>query len=75
MLELDPTALDDDTVGSILFIAVVIVWYASSAVLLLVMNVRPLTDLADESSYHAAKRVRQHLRDRSNNKTVLGEFC
>ena len=75
MLELDPTTLDEDTVGSVLFIAVVIVWYSSSAVLLLAMNVRPLTDRADESCHHPANRVRQHLRDRSNNKTILGEFC
>ena len=74
LLELDPTALDDDTVGSMLFIAVVIVWYSSSAVLLLAMNGSPLTDRADESCHHAAKCVRQHLRDRSNNKTILGEF-
>jgi hypothetical protein len=61
-----------DSIGAIIFIIVVLLWYSSIIVFLLGMQTMSLTGIAEDSLKHS--RLFTHsFREKTNNKKILGK--
>ncbi|CAF1290494.1 unnamed protein product [Adineta ricciae] len=64
----------NDYLGAIAFIAVVLLWYASSFAFLLKMQTGTSMDIFDTTRAHPKKTFVQSLRDQTNNTKILKEL-
>jgi len=58
----------------IIFIIVVLLWYSSSFIFLLGMQIGTSTEILDDSTKRPTKLFVQNLRDQSNNKEILSKL-
>ncbi|UJR15495.1 hypothetical protein I4U23_002438 [Adineta vaga] len=68
------TIISNEKFGEIMFIVIVILWYASSIVFLLKMQTDTTTDMFDNSTKRSTRLFVQSLRDQTNNTEVLKEL-
>ena len=66
--------LTDDSVGAMIFIIVVILWYSSSIVFLMAMQMGGSNERLDDAGGHPSKLFVQNLREHSNNTEVLSRM-
>jgi hypothetical protein len=69
----DERAIANDSMGAIIFIVVVLLWYSSSIVFLLAMQIGTSNEIREDCSKHPSKLFVQRLRDRSDNKEILSK--
>lgn len=62
-----------DSIGAMIFIIVVIFWYALGVVLLLVMETITPTEIVEEPYRHSKRLSTNKFREKSNNKIILGK--
>ena len=62
----------DETTGAIVFIAVVLLWYASSIAILLAMETRSSSETVEDSVKRPTELFTHGFSDRNSNKEVLG---
>ncbi len=61
-----------DSVGAVVFIVGVIMWYSLSVILLLGMQTMSPTEIIEDSIRHS-KLFTQNFREKTNNKKILGK--
>ncbi|CAF4446092.1 unnamed protein product, partial [Rotaria magnacalcarata] len=64
------TLVTNDLNGAIIFIVVVLVWYSSSIVFLLGMQMKTSKETPDESTTRSTKLFEHSFRDLTNNKEI-----
>ena len=67
-----PLTNNYDSVGAIVFIVVVLLWYSLSFVFLLGIQMIKSTETVEESVRYSRKLFTHSFRERSNNKKILG---
>jgi hypothetical protein len=66
--------LNNDSIGAIIFIVVVLLWYSSSIIFLLGMQIGITSnELSDDSVQHPTKLFVETLRDQTNSKEILSK--
>jgi hypothetical protein len=68
-----PAAIDNDTMGAVIFIIVVLLWYSSSIVFLLGMQIGTSAERTEDSAENPVKLSVQGLRDQSHTKEILSK--
>jgi hypothetical protein len=63
----------NDSVGAIIFIIFVLLWYSSSIVFLLGMQMRTSDEIVEDSPKRPSKLFVQSLRVQSNNEEILSK--
>ena len=64
--------VDNNSVGAVIFIIVVLLWYSSSIIFLLGMQIGITSnELSDNAAQHPTKLFVQTLRAQTNNKEIL----
>ncbi|CAM4755023.1 unnamed protein product [Rotaria magnacalcarata] len=69
------TLVTNDLNGAIIFIVVVLVWYSSSIVFLLGMQMKTSKETPDESTTRSTKLFEHSFRDLTNNKEILEQLA
>jgi hypothetical protein len=64
----------NDSIYAVIFIIVVLLWYSSSFIFLLGMQIGTSTEILDDSTKRPTKLFVQSLRDQSNNKEILSKL-
>jgi hypothetical protein len=64
----------NDSIYAVIFIIVVLLWYSSSFIFLLGMQIGTSTEILDDSTKRPTKLFVQNLRDQSNNKEILSKL-
>jgi hypothetical protein len=67
------TTLNNDSIGAIIFIIFVLVWYSLSIVFLMGMRIGTSNEIFDDSIKHRSKLFAQSLRDQNNNNEILSK--
>jgi len=62
-----------DSVGAIIFIVVVLLWYSLSIVFLLGMQMNASIDIVEDSLRCSSQLFTQNFREKTNNKKILGK--
>jgi hypothetical protein len=63
----------NDSIYAVIFITFVLLWYSSSIVFLLAMQIGTSNEIREDCSKHPSKLFVQRLRDRSDNKEILSK--
>jgi hypothetical protein len=72
-LILNQTIDTNNSLGAIIFIIIVLLWYSSSIVFLLGMQIGTSNKSSDDSIKHPSQLFDQSLRDQTNNKEILSK--
>jgi hypothetical protein len=63
----------NESIGAIIFIIFVLLWYSSSIVFLLGMQIGRASEILEDSQKRPSKLFAQSLRNQSNNKEILSK--
>ena len=74
LIGLDPRqSVTDESIGAMIFIVVVLIWYSSSIVFLMVMQIGRSNGILDHRTDRSSKLFVQNFRDQNNHKEILGK--
>jgi hypothetical protein len=62
-----------DSIGAMIFIIVVIFWYALGGILLMVMQTIKPTEIVEDSDRHSKRLFKKNFHEKSNDKIILGK--
>lgn len=65
--------ITDESLGAVTYIIFVLVWYASSFIVLLGMQMGRSSEIGEDATKRTSKIFAESLRDQSNNREVLGK--
>lgn len=66
-------SVTNDSIGAMIFIVFVLIWYSSSIVFLMVMQIGRSNGILDHRSRRSSKLFVQHFRDQNDHKEILGK--
>lgn len=64
----------DDSTGALIFIVVVLLWYSSSIVFLMIMQTGRSNGILGHRTDRSSKLFVQNFRDQNNHKEILGKI-